>query len=143
MLAITVVRQRRMLSSLQGWSGQDLQAKSAKVARSKSVEYVRGSNHPRTRVVDLARARVDGLEQLVDLLVRHLLAQVGEDVLELADADEARHVLVKDLEAAAVLLGLAGVAEAARPVEEALEGLEVDCRRAKELALWSVHTWPP
>ncbi len=80
-----------------------------------------------TSVVDLAGAGVDSLEQLVDLILRHLLAQVRQNVLELADADKACHVLVKDLEAAAILLGLAGVAEAARAVENALEGLKVNC----------------
>jgi hypothetical protein len=83
------------------------------------------------RVVDLAGARIDGLEQLVNLLVRHLLAQVRQDVLELADAYEARHVFVEHLEAAAVFLGNAGVAESARPVENALESLKVDCRGQK------------
>ena len=47
-------------------------------------------------------------------------------VPQLADANEARHVLVKHLEASAVLFGLAGVAEAARPIENLLEGLEVN-----------------
>lgn len=32
-----------------------------------------------TNVVDLAAAGVNGLEQLVDLIVAHLLAQVGQD----------------------------------------------------------------
>lgn len=81
-----------------------------------------------THVVQLARAGIHSLEQLVDLLVAHLLAQVREDVAELADADEAREFLVEDLEAAAVLLGLAGVAEAAGAVEDAGEVVEVDCR---------------
>ncbi|KAI3486847.1 hypothetical protein L1887_49553 [Cichorium endivia] len=54
-----------------------------------------------THVVQLARAGIHSLEQLVDLLVAHLLAQVREDVAELADADEAREFLVEDLEAAA------------------------------------------
>jgi hypothetical protein len=81
---------------------------------------------PPTCVVHLPGAGVDSLEQLVHLLFRHLFAQVRQDVFELADTDEARHVLVKHLETAAVFLGLAGVAEAARPVENALEGLEVD-----------------
>lgn len=93
----------------------------------KGVAHVLRKWSGRTCVVDLARAGVDGLEELVDLVVRHLLAEVREDVLELADADEARHVLVEDLEAAAVLLRLAGVAEAARAVQHPLEGLEVDC----------------
>ena len=79
-----------------------------------------------THVVQLTRAGVHGLEQLIDLFLRHLLAQVHENVLDLADVDAARQVLVKDLEAAAVLLGLAGVAEAAGPVEHALERLKVD-----------------
>lgn len=90
-----------------------------------------------TGVVDLARAGVDGLEQLIDLFIRHLLAEVGQDVLELADADEARHVLVEDLEATAVLLGLAGIAEATGAVQDALEALKVDCVRI-QLA-YTVH----
>lgn len=81
-----------------------------------------------TSVVDLARASVHGLEELVHLVVRHLLAEVCQDILELADADEARHVLVKHLEAAAVLFGLAGLTEAAGAVQDALERLKVDCR---------------
>ena len=80
-----------------------------------------------TSVVHLAIARVDGLEQLVDLLFCHLLTQVCQDVLELTNADEASHVLIKHLETAAVFLGLAWVTEAAWPVQDALEGLEVDC----------------
>lgn len=87
----------------------------------------RGQAGPLTSVVDLSGAGVDSLEKLIDLLVRHLLAQVRQDVLELADADEPRHVLVEDLETSAVLLGLAWVAEAAWAVQHALEGLEVDC----------------
>ncbi|KAI6757561.1 hypothetical protein HG531_003386 [Fusarium graminearum] len=70
---------------------------------------------------------VDGLEELVDLLVGHLLAQVCQDVLKLADADETRHILIKHLETAAVFLRLARVAETAGAVEDALECLEVDC----------------
>lgn len=79
-----------------------------------------------TSVVDLARAGVDSLEQLIDLLIGHLLAEVRQDVLELADANKARHVFVEDLEATAVFFGLARVTEAARAVQHPLEGLEVD-----------------
>lgn len=92
-----------------------------------------------TNVVDLAAAGVNGLEQLVDLIVAHLLAQVGQDwrdmsvtsslgestfggaghtVSELTDTDEASHVLVKDLETTAVLLRLTGVAETTSAVED-------------------------
>lgn len=90
------------------------------------VSLVRQDSANQLGVVDLAGASVDSLEQLVDLLLGHLLAQVGQDVLELTDANKACHVLVEDLEAAAVLVGLAGVAEAAGAVEHALERLEVD-----------------
>lgn len=79
-----------------------------------------------TGIVDLPGARVNGLQELVDLVVRHLLAQVRQDVLELTDANKARHVLVENLEPAAVLLRLARIAETAGAVENALEGLEVD-----------------
>jgi hypothetical protein len=92
-----------------------------------------------TNVVDLAAAGVDGLEQLVNLIVAHLLTQVGQDwrgmsvtsslgefmfegachtVSELTDTDEASHVFVKDLETAAVLLRLTGVAETTSAVED-------------------------
>jgi len=89
----------------------------------------------RTGVIDLAGAGVNGLEQLIHLLIRHLLAQVCQDVFELANTDEARHILIEDLESTAVLLGVAGVAEAAWSVENALEGLEVDCWRATDTLL--------
>ena len=42
------------------------------------------------------------------------------------NANEAGEVFVEDLEAAAVLFGLTGVAEAAWAVEDACEGVEVD-----------------
>lgn len=83
-----------------------------------------------TPVVDLVVVGVDGaLEQLVDLFLAHLLAQVGEDVLDLALADEARAVLVEHLEAADVLLDVERLAEATGAVEDLAEGLEVDCQR--------------
>lgn len=77
-------------------------------------------------IVDLATARIHRLQQLIHLIIAHLLAEVGQDVSELPDADETRQVLVEDLEAAAVLVGLAGVAEAAWAVEDAGEGIKVD-----------------
>ncbi len=59
------------------------------------------------------------------------MAMIWEDkvphtVSQLANANEARHVLVEHLEAAAVLFRLAWVAEAARAVQDSLEGLKVD-----------------
>ena len=78
-----------------------------------------------THVVDLAAAGVDSLEQLVHLVVAHLLAQVGENVSQLSNANVSRHLLVKDLEAPAVLLGLARIAEAAWSVEHLLKRVKV------------------
>ena len=93
----------------------------------------RSSKGVHTGIVDLSGRRVDRLEQLIHLVVRHLLAQVRQDVLQLTDTNKARHVLIEYLETPAVFLGFAGVAEAARPVEYALEGLEVDCWIAQKM----------
>lgn len=79
-------------------------------------------------VVDLPTARINRLEQLVHLVITHLLAKVREDISQLTDTDEACHVLVKDLESAAVLFGLAGISEASGAVEDFAEGVEVDCQ---------------
>jgi hypothetical protein len=81
-----------------------------------------------THVVQLARAGVHSLEQLIDLIIAHLLAEVCKDVAELAHADKSCELFVEYLEAAAVLFGLAGVAESTRAVEDALEVVKVDCR---------------
>lgn len=93
---------------------------------SNSSPSIRQNRPHQLGIIDLATGRVDGLEQLVDLVIAHLLAQIGQDVAQLADADEARHVLVEDLEAAAVFFRLARVAEAAGPVEDLGEGFEID-----------------
>jgi hypothetical protein len=84
----------------------------------------------RTPVVDLVVARVDGaLEELIDLLLAHLLAQVGQNVLDLALSDKTRAVLVKHLEPADVLLNVKRLAEAAGAVEDLGERVKVDCSR--------------
>jgi hypothetical protein len=59
-------------------------------------EHTIPSHHREARLHSL-----DGetLEQLVDLLVAHLLAELGEDISELASADEAVTGLVEHLEA--------------------------------------------
>lgn len=80
----------------------------------------------RTPVCDLAGAGVDGLEELVHLIVTHLLAQIGENVAQLADTDKSGAILVKHLEAAAIFVDVAGVAEAAGAVQDLGEGLEID-----------------
>lgn len=61
-----------------------------------------------------SRANLDTLEQLVHLLVRHLLAELREHVAQLADADEAVAFFVEYLEAADELLCGSGVSESCR-----------------------------
>ena len=53
----------------------------------------------------------------------------------MANTNEACHILVKHLEAAAVLLWLAGIAEATGAVENAGERLEVDCDLSARIPL--------
>ena len=79
-----------------------------------------------THVVQLARAGIHSLEQLIDLLIAHLLAQVRQNVAELSDSNKPGEFFIEYLETAAVLFGLAGVAEAAGAVEDALEVVKVD-----------------
>jgi len=82
-----------------------------------------------TPVIHLVVPRINrALEQLLDLLLAHLLAQVGEYVLDLALSDEAGAVLVEDLEAADVFFDVEGFAEAAGAVEDFAEGFKVDWR---------------
>lgn len=80
-----------------------------------------------TPVCNLAGAGVDVLEQLINLLRRHLLAQFRENVFQLANANEAGPILVEDLEASAILVDIAGIAEAAGAVKDLGESVEVDC----------------
>jgi len=100
-----------------------------------------------THIVDLAAASIHSLQQLIHLLIAHLLAQICQDIPELPNTNEARQILVEHLESATVLLRLAGIAEAVRTVEDAGEGVVVDwiqsaysrprfeCRRARSLQL--------
>lgn len=83
-----------------------------------------------TPVIHLVIACIDrALEQLINLLLAHLLAQVCQNVLDLTLADKARPVLVEYLEAADVFFDVKGFAEAAGAVEDLGEGLKVDYRR--------------
>lgn len=68
------------------------------------------------------------LEQLLHLLLTHLLAQIRQNVLDLALSDEPRAVLVEHLEPPDVLFDVEGLAEAAGAVEDLGEGVEVDYR---------------
>jgi hypothetical protein len=44
------------------------------------------------------RSDLNALEQLVNLLVRHLLTELGEDISQLSSANVAISFLIKDLE---------------------------------------------
>jgi hypothetical protein len=88
-----------------------------------------GCRLPRTSVIDVSiRSRFHSLEQLINFIITHLLAQISQDVSQLTNANETRHVLVKDLEATAVFFWLARVAEAAWAVENLGECFEIDCK---------------
>lgn len=50
--------------------------------------------------VEGARSDLNTLEQLINLLVRHLLAELGEDISQLSGTNEAISFLIKDLETA-------------------------------------------
>nr|POF00917.1 hypothetical protein CFP56_20865 [Quercus suber] len=99
-----------------------------------------------THVVQLSTAGVYSLEQLIHFLVTHLLSQIGQNVPKLTHTDETGELFVKHLEAAAIFLGLAGVAEAAGAVEDFLEGIEVDCDREVVWSASALHDldsiWP-
>ena len=126
-------------SSSRGWFERALYCRENKIIsqllidnrttslQERGLDITEKKKKKRTCVVDLAGAGVNSLEKLIHLLIRHFLAQICEDIFELANTDKARHILIEDLETTAVLLGVAGVAEAAWSVENALEGLEVDC----------------
>ncbi len=72
-------------------------------------------------VVDLPAARVDSLQQFINLFIAHLLAQVCKNISELTHTNEARHVFIEHLEAAAIFFWLARISEAARSVEDFAE----------------------
>lgn len=50
------------------------------------------------------RSDLNALEQLVNLLVRHLLAELGEDISQLSSTDIAVSFFIKDLETTDKLL---------------------------------------
>jgi hypothetical protein len=80
-----------------------------------------------TSIVDLSTACVDCLEQLINLIIAHFLAQVREDVSKLSNTNESAHILVENLEAATVLFWLTGLTESTWSVQDFRECLEVNC----------------
>lgn len=53
-------------------------------------------------IIHIPALHIHSLEQLIHLVIAHLLPQVREDIPQLPHADEARELLVEDLEAARV-----------------------------------------
>lgn len=78
-------------------------------------------------VVDLSAAGVNRLQQLIHFIVAHFLAQVGQNVSQLAHADKSRHVFVEYLEPATVFFWFAGISETAGSIEDFAERVEIDC----------------
>jgi hypothetical protein len=72
------------------------------------------------------RPHLHALKQLIHLLVRHLLAQLREDIAQLARADEPVPFLVEHLEAADELFGCACGFEPVWAVQDREESLVVD-----------------
>lgn len=78
-------------------------------------------------VVDVAVASdVDALEDVIHFRVGELLAERGEDVPQLADTNVAGSFLVKHLEPADVVLGLAERLEPVRAVDNLEKRFKVD-----------------
>jgi hypothetical protein len=72
-------------------------------------------------VVDLAAAGVDSLQELIHFFVAHLLAEIGQNVSQLADPYETGHVFVENLEATTVFLGFSRVSETTGSIEDFAE----------------------
>ena len=93
-----------------------------------SISLVLRNRLNKLPIIHLIPSRIHrALKQLLHLLLAHLLAQVRQNVLDLALSDEARAVFVEDLEPPDVLFDVEGLAEAAGAVEDFGEGVEVDC----------------
>lgn len=63
-------------------------------------------------------------------------------ISQLSHPDKARHILIKHLEPTTVLLRLARVAEASRPIEDFGEGFEIDCPPEVSLAIFPLFPFP-
>lgn len=79
-----------------------------------------------TSIVYFSAGRVDGFEQLVNLVIAHFLAEVGQNITQLTDAYETRHVFIKHPEPLAVFFRLARIAETARSIENFRERVEIN-----------------
>jgi len=72
-----------------------------------------------THVIDLARTCIHRLEQFIDFLIAHLLTQICQYVAQLPNSNESRHILIKHLKTATVVLRVIEIAEAAGAIEDA------------------------
>jgi hypothetical protein len=79
-----------------------------------------------TSIINLPTTRIHGLEQLIHLLVTHLLPQIRQNIPQLTNPNKPRHIFIKDLKAATVFLWFTRVPEAAWAVEDFGEGLEIN-----------------
>ena len=130
-----------------GWSGRGLvRLTSARCSR-------KNAQIGHTSIIDLPTARVHRLQELIHLIVAHLLSKIRQDcepqsalplflfhthksrrkhtVSKLAHTDEARHILIKHLKAPAIFFWLARVSKSTWSVQDFLEGVEIDCHSAK------------
>ena len=77
-------------------------------------------------IIDFAGGGIHRFEQLIHLVVTHLLPKIRQDVAQLTDPNIAGHVLVKNLEATTILFWLAWVAKTVRSVKHLGEGFKID-----------------
>ena len=85
------------------------------------IPSIRQNRPNQISIVDLSRTRINSLQQLIHLLITHLLPQIRQDVPQLPHADKAAHVLVEHLKPSAVLFWFAWIAEAAGSIEDLAE----------------------
>lgn len=72
-------------------------------------------------VVDFATAGIDSLQELIYLFVAHLLAQIGQNIPQLAYTNETSHVFIEYLEATTIFFGFSWVSETTGSVEDFAE----------------------
>lgn len=95
------------------------------------------------RVINLATTRIHSLQQLIHLIIRHLLAEIRENypdqphasksrnqekltIPQLRHANHARELLVKHLKAPRVFLWISRVSETAWSVQHGAKGIVVE-----------------
>ena len=87
----------------------------------KTMPSIRQNRPDKIGVIDLTGTCINSLQQLIHLLIAHLLAQIRQDVPQLSHSNKTSHVLVEDLKTSAVFFWFAWVAETAGSVEDLAE----------------------